>query len=173
MPPPGLVWGYRTAFIVVWDAGAGCVVPLSFPELDFVSSRAWNVIHGKALVGTAGGQVMGESITAIPIGANTAATDYDFAALIRAGCRLNTASVRAALQAGPNGTIPVLARAVSVSSSGPMARYFPTLAARLQARAGTKAHATTKAPAATHPTTHAPYHDTAKPFEERVQCSLP
>ena len=88
---------------------------------------------GRVAVGTAGGTVRGETITAIRLDGQADATGYNFGELIRAGCRLDTPALRALIRVGPAGNLPTTARPINLAANGPVVRFLPTLAALINA----------------------------------------
>ena len=85
---------------------------------------------GAVTPGTAGGDVVGAAIAAITLAGSTDATGYNFAELAKSNCRLTTPAFRTLLAVGPTAALPASFRPVALSSTGPIATYLPTLAAR-------------------------------------------
>ena len=122
--------------------------------------------RGRVTPGTDGGTAQAGAIAGINFTAAAGATGYDFAELLRPGCRLTSPAFRTLLRVGPTAALPSTFRTINLSSTGPIATYLPTLAAR--ARGGA-----TAAAVAAHRVKAAVAHATPAHHAVKVQHAKP
>ena len=80
--------------------------------------------------GTSGGVVQGDAVTGITIPGGATLSGPQFGELPQPFCRLNTPALQTLLRVGPNpASLPSTFRPITLSSTGPIAHYLPTLAA--------------------------------------------